>query len=71
MEKWIPSQKQKSGLISRTFEFFIDELAELPYELDCPDSFICDLLKVAKNLYSPDSCHSMAWQHKSDNPSSY
>ena len=28
MGKWTPSQKQKSGLISRTFDFFIDELAE-------------------------------------------
>ena len=29
MDKWIPSQKQKLGLINRTFEFFVDELAEL------------------------------------------
>jgi len=58
MAKWIPSQKQKSGLISRTFEFFIDELAELQDELDCPDEFICDFLEVVKNRWSPDSCHS-------------
>ncbi len=49
MAKWIPSQEQKSGLISRTFEFFIDELAELQDELDCPDEFICDFLEVVKN----------------------
>ena len=71
MAKWIPSQKQKSGLISRTFEFFIDELAELQDELDCPDEFIFDFLEVVKNRWSPDSCHSKARQHKRDNPSSY
>ena len=71
MAKWIPSQKQKSGLISRTFEFFIDELAELQDELDCSDEFICDFLEVVKNRWSPDSCHSKARQHKRDNPSSY
>ncbi len=71
MDKWIPSQKQKSGLISRTFEFFIDELAELQDELDCPDEFICDFLEVVKNRWSTDSCHSKVRQHKRDNPSSY
>ena len=71
MDKWIPSQKQKSGLISRTFEFFIDELAELQDELDCPDEFIRDFLEVVKNHWSPDSCHSKARQHKRDNPMSY
>ena len=71
MDKWIPSQKQQSGLISRTFEFFNDELAELQEELDCPDEFICDFLEVVKNRWSPDSCHSKARQHKRDNPSIY
>ena len=71
MDKWIPSQEQKSSLISRTFEFFIDELAELQDELDCPDEFIFDFLEVVKNSLSPDSCHSKARQHKRDNPSSY
>ena len=71
MEKWIPSQKQKSGLISETFEVFIDELAKFQDELDCPDEFICDFLEVVKNRWSPDSCHSKARQHKRDNPSSY
>ena len=71
MAKWIPTQKQKSGLISRTFEFFIDELAELQDELGCPDEFIFDFLEVVKNRWSPDSCHSKARQHKRDNPSSY
>ena len=71
MNKWIPSQKQQSELISRTFEFFNDELAELQDELDCPNEFICDFLEVVKNAWSPDSCHFKARQHKRDNPSSY
>ena len=71
MGKWTPSQTQKSGLISRTFDFFIDELAELQEELDRPDEFICDFLEIVKNRWSPDSCHSNARQHKRDNPSSY
>ena len=50
MDKWIPSQKQKSGLISRTFEFFINELAELQDELDCPDEYICDFIEAVKIL---------------------
>ena len=71
MDKWSPTQKQKSGLISRTFEFFINELSELQEELDCPDEFIGDFLEVVKNRWSPDSCHSKARQHKRDNPSFY
>ena len=71
MDKWIPSKQQKSGSISRTFDFLIDELVELQYELDCPDEFTCDFLEVVKNRWSLDSCHSKARQHKRDNPSSY
>ena len=71
MEKWIPSQKLQSGLISRTFECFNDELAELQDELDFPDEFICDFLEVVKSRWSLDSCHSKARQHKRDNPTSY
>jgi len=71
MDKWILSQKQKTGIISRTFEFFIDELTELQEELDCPDEFICDFLEVVKDRWSPNSCHSKARQHKRDNPSFY
>ena len=71
MEKWIPSQMQKSGLISETFEIFIDELTKFQDDLDCPDEFICDFLEVVKNRWSPDSCHSKVRQHKRDNPNSY
>ena len=71
MDKWIPSQEQQSGLISRSFELFNEELAELQEKLDCPDEFIYDFLEILKNRWSPDSCHSKLRQHKRDNPDSF
>ena len=71
MNKWIPSQKQQSGVINKTFDFFNDELIQLQNELDCPDEFICDFLEVVKKHWSPKSCHSRVRQHKRDNPSYY
>tara|TARA_B100000700_G_C14760549_1_gene721932 strand:+ start:467 stop:682 length:216 start_codon:yes stop_codon:yes gene_type:complete len=71
MTKWNPSQKQQSGSIIRTFEFFIDELNELQEELDCPDQFIYDFLEVIRNRWSSESCHSKIRQHKRDNAHSY
>ena len=71
MDKWKPSKDQQSGSISRTFDFFIDELNELQIELDCPDEFIYDFLQLIRNRWSPDSCHSRARQHKRDNSGSY
>ena len=71
MNNWNPSQEQQSGTISRTFDFFIDELTELQEELDCPDGFIYDFIEVIRKRWSPDSCHSKARQHKRVNPSSY
>ena len=71
MNKWKPSHEQQSGSISRTFDFFMDELTELQEELDCPDEFIFDFLEVIRNRWSSDSCHSKARHHKKDNPISY
>ena len=71
MNKWIPSQKQQSTSISKAFEFFNYELAELQAELDCPDEFICEFLEVVKNHWSPESCHSRTRKHKRDNPNLY
>ena len=71
MKKWKPSQDQQTGSISRTFDFFMDELTELQEELDCPDEFIYEFLEVLRNRWSSDSCHSKARQHKRDNPISY
>ena len=71
MAKWNPSQEQQTGLISRTFDFFIDELTEMQEELDCPDEFIYEFLAVVRNRWSSDSCHAKARQHKKDNTSAY
>tara|TARA_Y100001968_G_scaffold330669_1_gene383169 strand:- start:1323 stop:1538 length:216 start_codon:yes stop_codon:yes gene_type:complete len=71
MNKWIPSQKQQEGLITKSFDFLNDELTQLQIELDCPDEFICDFLEVVKKHWSPKSCYSRARQHKRDNPDSY
>ena len=71
MNKWKPSQEQQSGSISRTFDFFMDELTELQEELDCPDDFIYDFIEVIRNRWSSDSCHSRVRQHKRYNPSLY
>ena len=71
MNKWKPSQEEQSGSISRTFDFFIDELTELQEELDCPDEFIFDFLEVIRNRWSSNSCHSKVRQLKRDNPISF
>tara|TARA_B100000700_G_scaffold254811_1_gene287223 strand:+ start:1293 stop:1523 length:231 start_codon:yes stop_codon:yes gene_type:complete len=71
MNQWKPSKEQQLGLISRTFDFCIDELTELQEELDCPDEFIYDFLQVIRNRWSSDSCHSKARQHKRANPNFY
>ena len=71
MNKWKPSEEQQSGSISRTFDFFVDELTELQEELDCPDEFIHDFLEVITKRWSSNSCHSKARQHKRDNPFFY
>ena len=71
MKKWKPSQDQQTGSISRTFDFFMDELTELQEELDCPDEFIHDFLEVISNRWSADNCHSKVRQNKRENPSFY
>ena len=71
MNRWIPSKKQQSGIINKTFESINYELIQLQKELDCPDEFVCDFIEVVKNYWSPNSCHSKARQHKRDNPSFY
>ena len=68
MDKWKPTQEQQSGPITRTFDFFTDELNDLQEELNCPDDFIYNFLEVIRNQSSPDSCHSQQKQHKRDNP---
>ncbi len=71
MSNWVPSDKQKSGPIAKTFNSFVDELCDLQDELDCPDKFIFEFLEIIRNRWSPDSCHAKARLHKRSNPSVY
>ncbi len=71
MDKTKTTQQQQYGPITRTFDFFTDELNDLQKELNCPDDFIYIFLEVVRNQWSPDSCHSKARQHKKDNPDAY
>ena len=71
MAKWKPTEHQQSGAISRTFDFFNDELNELREELDCPDEFIYDFLEEIQNRWSPESCYSKARKHKRLNQDLY
>ena len=57
MDKWKPTEEQQLGPITRTFDFFTDELNDLQEELNCPDDFIYNFLEVVRNQWSPDSCH--------------
>ena len=70
-EKWTPTKEQNEGVVTRTVDFFLDELKELQEELDCPDEFIYDFLEVIRNRWSQDSCHAKARQNKRDNPDAY
>ena len=71
MNKWNPSEEQKSGSISRTFDFLIDELTELQDELNCPDEFILDLVEAIRDRWSPESCHSRMRELKKENPDAF
>ena len=71
MDKWKPTHEQQSGVISRTFDFFADELTELQDELDCPNEFIYEFLEFLKVHWSSYSCYSKAREHKRNNPDAY
>ena len=50
-EDWNPTDEQKDGIISRTCEFITDEAQELMEELECPPSYVADMLRaIAENL---------------------
>ena len=50
-EDWTPTHNQKDGVISRTCEFITDEAQELIQELECPPSYVADMLRaIADNI---------------------
>ena len=70
-EKWIPTEEQNMGPISRVSEFFVDELNELQEELECPDDFIFDFMEAIRNRWSTESCYAQARKFKRKNPEPY
>ena len=67
-EKWTPTKEQNEGVVTRTVDFFLDELNELQEELGCPDEFIFDLLGAIRDRWSPESCYSKMRVLKKANP---
>ncbi len=48
---WEPTDEQKTGVISRTCEFIVDEAQELMDEIECPSSYISSILRaIADNF---------------------
>ncbi|WP_320667006.1 hypothetical protein [Prochlorococcus sp. MIT 1307] len=52
---WNPSEHQKEGPISRSYELVHEEIERLQNELNCPDEFIYDFLEAIRDHYSPTS----------------
>ena len=52
---WAPSEDQKEGPITRSYELVHEEMEHLQNKLNCPDSFIYDFLEAIRDHYSPTS----------------
>jgi len=63
-ETWEPTQEQNVGIISSVYEFIKGELSELQEITECPDSFIYDFIGRIQYEWDPESCHSLARNHK-------
>ena len=63
-KKWEPTYEQNIGIISRVYEIIKEEISELQEKTECPDSFIYDFLGRIQNEWHPESCHSLARNHK-------
>ena len=53
--EWKPTNDQKNGVICRTVEFIVEEVDELMQELNCPPSYIAELLRVIADDFENDS----------------
>ena len=63
-EKWVPSQEENLGVITRVYESIKEELSELQEETGCPDSFIYDFIEHIQNEWHAESCHSIVRNKK-------
>ena len=66
-KKWVRSQEENFGIITRVYEFIKEELSELLKETGCPDSFIYDFIGKIQNEWHPESCHSIVRSKKRKN----
>ena len=64
---WTPSDDQKEGPITRSYELVHEEMERLQNQLNCPDEFIYDFLEAIRDHYSPTSCFARIRQNKNQN----
>ena len=64
VKDWEPTNEQNIGIISSVYEFIKEELAELQEVTECPDTFIYDFIGKIQHEWHPESCHSLARNHK-------
>ena len=64
---WEPTNQQNIEIISSVYEFIKGELSELQEKTECPDSFIFDFIGRIQHEWHPESCHSLARNHKKNN----
>ena len=64
IKTWEPTYEQNIGIISSVYEFIKGKLSVLQEETECPDTFIYDFIGRIQHEWSPESCHSLARNHK-------
>ena len=64
VKTWEPTNEQNIGIISNVYEFIKKELSELQEVTECPDIFIYDFIGRIQYEWHPESCHSIARNHK-------
>ena len=58
------TNEQNIGIISSVYEFIKEELSELQEVTECPDTFIYDFIGRIQHEWHPESCHSLARNHR-------
>ena len=66
VKTWKPTNEQNIGIISNVYECIKEELTELQEVTNCPDTFIYDFIERIQHEWDPESCHSLARNHKKD-----
>ena len=64
VKTWEPTNEQNIGIISSVYEFIKEELNELQEVTECPDKFIYDFIGRIQHEWHPESCYSLARNHK-------